>query len=681
MATLKKPYTKEFTPAEYSPEELLFREKLKEMCELARIQREQPFDEFDGQTYEQYYESNKKAANAYIAPKINEGDVRVSGGITKEKKKTLLSALLNYNYQPSVLAFNEHEIEDSEIGSMCSDLIKKSRQLEEPRYEEKRPLLYSELLDQGTAHVWEKWYEYKIPDNEYKDFEMAGVKVKGMEIIEKLAETFKRCEIQSIPGINVFPGNVKEFYIQRQPYMVIRNPESWAVLEAKYGGWERWKNVPTTFDPVIMRDNQIAYDKWQMLTTKDRTLGEELIIMNKWENWFMVMVNGTMMLPIKFPLKYLIGITEYPTTKGDIGPISEHFYWSKSSPADTKIDDQLFSETLKLMYLKTRRSFKPPYINNTGQELTDKIFDAGMMTPNVQEKGLVRLLPDDQGVTPSEYNFFSLMKSIMDNKTMSPVMEGQALDKAASAREVVEVKQQGMAKIGLPILGVMNMENRMSWLRLQNIVSHWTDPIDQKVKEIINGVPQIDKKYRTVSVETTLENGRSGNRVVKFTKERIPGTPDEQAQIIKNREDLVYKKTGKIQRRVYIDPDWWKAAKYNYYIESTPVPRDSTELQAAMFSEKIGQGYNLFGPQSFNQDYLKQRWSTVQREDYERLFVQPEQQPAQPGMPPMQPGQQAPQGQPMGAPAIPGGQGGGGNGRITGQMSPQRMNLRDLVGR
>jgi len=67
-----------------SEDELYFRSKILRELEKARTQRENSHAEFDDQTFSEYWESNAKAANSYIPPKINEFDVRTTTGTTKE---------------------------------------------------------------------------------------------------------------------------------------------------------------------------------------------------------------------------------------------------------------------------------------------------------------------------------------------------------------------------------------------------------------------------------------------------------------------------------------------------------------------------------------------------------------------------------------------------------------------
>ena len=60
-----------------------------------------------GENMLDWHEKNAKAANAYIPPKKNKTDTRIVTGTTQEKGITLLSALLNYNLEPNISAFDK----------------------------------------------------------------------------------------------------------------------------------------------------------------------------------------------------------------------------------------------------------------------------------------------------------------------------------------------------------------------------------------------------------------------------------------------------------------------------------------------------------------------------------------------------------------------------------------------
>ena len=48
-----------------------------------------------------------------------------------------------------------------------------------------------------------------------------------------------------------------------------------------------------------------------------------------------------------------------------------------------------------------------------------------------------------------------------------------------------------MMKLGATILGVIALERQLTDLRIYNIISTWTEPIDQRVDEVKKGLVEI----------------------------------------------------------------------------------------------------------------------------------------------------------------------------------------------
>ena len=97
----------------YTQEEIDYIGKLKVEMATARDQREYKHDEFDGMTYVQYCESNRKGANAFIEPKKNKEDTTFVTGTTRQKVHALLSILNNINLSYETKAYNDDERSDT----------------------------------------------------------------------------------------------------------------------------------------------------------------------------------------------------------------------------------------------------------------------------------------------------------------------------------------------------------------------------------------------------------------------------------------------------------------------------------------------------------------------------------------------------------------------------------------
>lgn len=621
-----------------SDDELLFRSQIISEIENARNQREKSHAEFDDQTFTQYWESNAKAANSYIPPKVNEFDVRTTTGTTKEKGNTVLSSLLNFNLEPVIEGYDKDNLAIYDLGIAMQDLIRKSRKVETPEYDFKRILIYNELIAQGTVFVEDTQVEFRLPTKTVKDFEFIDGKFSDFSWEEGIDKVYKSCETNLINNLSVYLGNIKEFELSKQPYVVVRRLITRSEAQSLYGSWSRWENVPKKVTKAVDNgDDGIKYNTWT-LEELEKDLVEEIKYYNKWTNDFMIMLNGVPMFPVKrdskgrlgtFPLSSVLGVCDYPLAKGDIEPISRHFAYSKSIPAKTKVDQQVFDEMLKAIILKTRKSYQPPMANNTGKTLSRKIFYPGTIHNGVNPDKLQEI-GSNVGVSPAEFNATEFIKRIIDSKSVSPVLEGQSVTGQQTAREIIESKQQSMIKLGITILGVVNLEKRLAKLRLLNILKYWTAPIDSKIVELKDGVKKTVSTYRTESVDSEFEDGKTGERIIDFTEE-LPHENQIMAE-----ERLLEGVRGKPVRKIYLNPKELKAVDYFWHIEVNPTEKNTSSLKLAQFDEYIQKILAMFVPLGKvpNIDYLAERQAILQGEDPRKIWsAQPVnvQQPVAPG--------------------------------------------------
>jgi len=594
---------------DYTPEEAAYRSELIRKLTTAQVARDSNYREFNDTNYTQYYDSNLRAANSYIEPKRNPEDTRVVTGTTEEKGSTLLSAILNYNLEPNIMAFDKEMMEIDELGKNIEDLVKKSREIE--NYEEKRVLIYKEMLDQGTCFVEEQWVEETKVVKKLKDVNWSdGVKVKSIKWDETDAEGFCGCQTRLIRGDKVYLGDVREFQLSKQPYIFTLDKMSYAEAETIYKNWDRWEFVPKKIVRVVPTDYS-TYRDWTLEAVQENFV-EVIKFQNKWTNEFMIMLNGVMMLPCGFPLEAISPSGDYTVAKGDVYPISQFFAYSKSIPAKTKVDQAVLDEMMKLIVLKTRKSYMPPMANNTGRVLSRKIFNAGEITNQIDPAKL-QPIGDATGVTASEFNAFEFIKSIVDQKSVSPAFAGDQTSGTQTATEILELKKQQMMKLGLVIYGIISLEKQLSWLRTYNILTNWTKKQDTRVNEFTG---QLEEVFKTIEVESNFEEGQKGKKIIQFSPEAGEYTPEQ----IMQEESMLSEQKRMPVRKTYISPEIAKMKNF-YYINITPVEKETSDLQKIMFKTDVQDAMNLFGAQSLNFPYLMKRYAVLSRQNPEKFFI------------------------------------------------------------
>lgn len=601
---------------DYTREELDYRATLIKKLTNAHEAYDAPHRELNDMSIPEYLDSNLKAANSYIPPKRNAEDTRIVTGTTEEKGNTLLSAVLNYNLEPNILAFDKDMLEIDELGRNVEDLVKKSREIE--NYDEKRVLIYKELLDQGTVFVEEQWVEEtriekKLEDINWND----GVKVNKIKWSEKDAPGFTGCQTRLIRGDNVFLGNIREFQISKQPFLFTYDIMSYDEAKSIYKNWDRWEYVPKKI--TRLKDRNDFYHRDWTLDNVQENFVEVIKFQDKWNNDFMIMLNGVMMLPVGFPLEAISPSGDYTLAKGDVYPISQFFALSKSIPAKTKVDQEVLDEILKLIVLKIRKSYKPPLANNTGRVLSRKIMNAGEITNQV-DPAKIQVIGNADGVGSSDVSAYEFIKGIVDQKSVSPAFSGDAQSGRQTATEILELKKQQMMKLGLVIWGVISLEKQLAWLRTYNILTNWTKEQDTKVNELTG---EIESVFKTIEVETEMEDTQMGKKIIQFSPDAGEFSPE---QIMEEENQLSELKRMPV-RKTYLSPDISKM-KYFWYISINPTEKDSSDLQRVMFKQDVADSMQLFGPQTLNFPYLMKRFAVLSKQDPEKFFVK--NAPAQP---------------------------------------------------
>jgi hypothetical protein len=410
--------------------------------------------EFDGMDYVTRYETNLQADMSYIPPKLNKNDVRVVTGTTREKNNSLLAALLNYNFEASITAYDKHNNEIDELGTHLADLVRKSRELED--YDNKRDLMYRELLTQGDVFTMDSLItKFRVKREANFNWE-DGVNIKKFKVKEELELEYKRPEATMLSGTKVYLGNIREPLIQNQPFVVVVETESYDVVRTQFQKWERWKYVPQRILRLQDSTDVSGYRDWTMMTTKDKYC-EKIWYMDRPSNILQLYLNGVPMLPVGFPLEEISPSGLYPIAQGSCEKIP-FFAYSKGIAEKMKVDQAIIDEFMKLAILKQQQAYRPTLANNSGSELSPDIYTAGSVIDNIDPEK-VKPIFTPAGMNQSDVAFMQYMKEIMDAKSISPVMTGEKTGQGRmTAAQYLDQKRQSLQKLGLIVWGIVKFE-------------------------------------------------------------------------------------------------------------------------------------------------------------------------------------------------------------------------------
>lgn len=589
----------------YKEDEEKYLDGIKERMETARDNRDCNHEEFDGMDYITYYETNERLANTYIKPKKNKEDSNFQSGTIRQKLFSLLSAVLNLDLRGDISAFNQDGFEVQAMGDGMEDIILKTNELDCD--DEKKLLRQHELLKQGTVFVEEVWSEKTKVVKKGKKFTGS---LKDFDFTTAIKKAFARPARNIIPGINVYLGDITQYNIQEQPFILTVDVKPYQEAKRIFGKWERWENVPKKIVRVSedSSSDNVVNKNWTLLEGAEDGYVEIIRYMDKPNNEFAILLNGVLMTPVGMPFTW--GYEDYNIEQQNAEPIHAKFAYGKSLVARVKNKVELLDEMLRLAVLKTQKSFMPPYLNISGRVLSSRVFMPGKISHGIPPNSLIPISDkESQGVTQSEFNMISEIQSSIDAETVSPVFQGQGSEGNPTATEIIEQQRQAKKMLGLVVFAMSMLEWKLEWLRLKNILANWFEEKDEvvdKARDILRA------RYRKVSTDQMIEGEGMGRRIVIPT-EQIPS-----GEAIMKAEDRLSEEQGMPIRLIFLNPEEVTNAKLVWQIVVTPKERKTSEASKLLFRAFM-QDAALLGP---NPEYLKERFASVWEENPAKLFGQ-----------------------------------------------------------
>lgn len=652
----------------YSEEDREYLGFLQVRLESAKRAKDQPYAEFKGKTYYQYYDSNEKIANTFLPEKKNDDDVIVSAGTVEQKLDALLSNVNNLNLSPEVFAFDKENNKITELGLALQDIIHDTEVRDGgdgAGDEEKKMARQRELLKQGTVFVQEEWLKrWEIKKTLKKKMsEMAKDELGRMKFKQdpdfyskELVKVFEGPSRNLLYGPNVFLGDVTKFYMDDQPFVFVVIHEDYDVAKARYQKFENWKYVQKGKTPPSSTTEIVKtiYDnKWRLTELKSNQV-EIILYQDQTRDEFQIIINGVCMLPIGFPLSAVSPRGKYNIAKQIFRIINEKFAYGASFVGSGSVKEisNLIDEMLKLFVLKTRKSYTPPYVNTSGRVIDRKVLSAGRISMGIDPGALQAIGTEGQGVTAGEIGVLKELQDLINKSTVSEQFTGQQGKSGTTATEVLELQRQARMTLGLTIAVCALLEKKLAYLRLWNILENWFEPIDTKV-EGLNEARKLVNKFRNTNRDVMIEGEGMGERMVLPTDGELPS-----AETIRDQELLEEKQKGVPVRKIFVSPEGLRNAELFWYIVVNPRERESSALSKIEFREELNDVLALMQMGSMpNKEEMENEFSRVHGKARTKLFknmgaMMPEFAGAQPK------GEARGRGNPAGMSQMPGGMAG-----------------------
>lgn len=597
----------------YTDEEKTYLDYLHTRIERAKDQRDRPHDEFDQQTFLQYTESNRKLMNTFVEPKQSKSDNNYTKGTVRQKAFSYLSALNSLDLFPDLQAYDESNKEVQELAQGLEDILFVTAENEENDDvgdDENKLHRQYHALEQGTIFIEDTWrVKWKPKKTVKKEFTGNPTDVEVTETLQKSFEGFERT---ILPNENVILGDIREFYMNKQPFIAPVVILPYEEAKARFGKLDRWEFVPKEMQVWALEDTERRYSPFHLFDTTEKPMVEIIIYQDIYNNEFMVLANGVMLTPIKYPMPWKH--ERYNIVKQVLEPISSKFAYGKSLPAKTKHPALLLDEMTRLIVKKTQKSLYPPLANNTSRPVSARVLDAGRITMGLKEGALSLIDPNSRAVESGEFNVLELLQSTIDESTVDKTFAGQQPSGSPTATQVLEVQKQAKMMIGLTVFMFSLLERKLAWIRLFGILENWFKAtgkmIDPFTGEFVN-------KYREITRKSNIEGNGEGRRITRL-RDNIPSSEEVRAE-----EDALSDIEGQPVRITYISPKDVLKSKYLWYITVTPREKKTNALNKVLFSEMMEQLNTYFGDMT-NREFLKDKFAQNWEIDSNKLFASPE---------------------------------------------------------
>ena len=633
VTTATLPETKKL---EYKPHEIQYHRDVLNLIKAAKNQREARWREFDHQPYSNWIDHAKSIDLAEVLPAKNKYDIRIVSGLGREKTTTAVSVALSYDFDVKVMAFDKKDTFLKGLSDACTDLIYKSNKME--LWDQNRQGVYRGMSAYGTFFTLET-VEFPTTSNKTNVplSAIGKIDVTWEDRPRKKSVEFRTVELD--PKM-VIVGSMREKELSKQPFIAICRILSEAEARSLFGAWDRWASVPLRKGDTSMNtatgEKDIFTEYFENFSVSD-SMAEGEVEMTMFMrslpfgNELAIYLNGVAMLPVRdlgkkkdsdsynvsgFPLTSVCAGGEYPITDWHLERMNNFFY-SKGFSTKTRFDSDILDFWVKYMVKKAQRSGNPPMGNNSGIQITSEMLQPNAIVSDIRENSLFSILPAEmvQGITTGEVSFYNMIKTEMDEKTMSREFSGETVNQYQSAKQFTENKKAQLLKLGALTDGIIRGEMRRAHIRLTNsIIPYWFGLQDKEARseKIANGVAEI---YDSFTVDKNDKKG-SYTSVINIAKSK-----DFDGLDIMSQEDREQQETGSKKRYTYLDPEEYDFMRTIFYYKAQPNERDNDALQRANADQDLITALNIFG-QDVDMDKAKERFARVRGDNTDDWFTE-----------------------------------------------------------
>jgi len=582
---------------------------LRRRLTTAKNNRDTNHDAYDGMTYLEWCESNRRGATSYIKPRNNRQETNFTTGTTRQKLMIQLANLINLNLEPDITAFNHNDLVTTQLGEGMENILEKSREIDGD--EEKKLMRQYTLMEQGEVFVevmWKKGFELKKTLENFKEGQFKNVKIRSRlkKALGKLTSTVIRNE-------KVYKGDMTQPIFADQPFIFTAERVPYNDLEPMFKDFDMWKYVAFDMKHLLDQtaDNESGYvGAWNIGEYK-KGFVEVIKYQSQVDNEFQLTLNGIPMLPIGYPLTEVSPAGEYMIDGQIFSIIDSHFSGGKSLISILKTSQALEDEFWKLVMLSEQQKLTPPMINNTGRVLSSRAQMPGVVTANIPFDKFKPLL-EGKGITQSEIAVLDMLRSNLEDNSTDKQFGGKAPEGDPTATEISVVQSQAEKLLGLTIFPAALLEKKLADHSIPILLKHWFDPVDTVIDGIKGSLKETNV-FRRSNLEKSIDGQGVGQEIVEVTDKPVP-SPFE----IFEEENKIFEQTGIPTRKIVLNRDDIMRYKYTFRTSVVPTPKKSSNLQKRAFQEEVAT-FSL--SPNFSMDWFEENAAITYGRNPQKVFA------------------------------------------------------------
>jgi hypothetical protein len=588
--------------------------KLKDSWE----QQNQPMDEHDGQSLLQAYQSNRLAANSFLTPVANDGEVRVVTGTTEGKLDSVYNAVYNQNLESEVRAFDEYDIEDIRLGDSLTKVCDRTGEIEKEDDfygEALRELLVEPavFIQETMADEW--YYDRQIQKGEWQD--LWDFKIPTFKKEKWFHRREPRKVIWTLDQVFLADHRIPARLIHLQPHIITYRTRTIEEAELIYGKSQRWEFVKNGVPAKQEVKGEFETSEWRFARGMENTEVEEIIYKSLQDDELQVILNGVPMLPVGCPL--LHGrVKQYDMTMEVLKTIHPKYAYGRSMVDMVKTLQALKDEDFRLMILERRQDIWAPVVTKANTILSKDMWLPAAITYGISKDDVETLIDRNRQVD-------NKMSEIIENEiekfiNVSSILQGISEGKQ-TAHEVSTRMRQSMIMLGNALTSYMRMKRNCTYLRLYTIINEMTQPVGTRFNDFSQKNEDVYKTYTCSPVD--LYDGKIGTEIISFINRKL--MPQEKDLVIQREKES--DKDGRSKRYTFLPAEKLKKLPYMFYVDVVAKEKRTSLVEREIYKKdlvdsiKIGQMVGL----PINPDYIAQEWSKRVDIDGQKMFAMPPQ--------------------------------------------------------